>query len=154
MQGVRFFCGTAASRALRRSMPPLSTSGSPSRSRQSKKNTDNGSSPRTSATSSLRPKRRIVTWKGWGLPSGRKAIASPSRISERAVTAPAAPPLPPGQRGRRRDRLQHDAFQRALAKLADDKAREEILLLRRRAFEQLGEPLFAPGRRALALDCL
>src|SRR5207249_1366157 len=52
----------------------------------------------------------------------------------------------------RRDRLQHDASQRALAKLADDEAREEILLLRSRPFEQSGEPLFAPRRGTLALD--
>src|SRR3989454_1506364 len=67
--------------------------------------------------------------------------------------APRRAPRPPRrQLGGRRARLQHDAFQRALAKLADDEAREEILLLRSRAFEQLGEPLFAPRRGALALD--
>ena len=39
------------------------------------------------STSSLRPKRRIVTWNGCGRPSGRSAIASPSRISSRAGSA-------------------------------------------------------------------
>jgi len=46
----------------------------------------------------LRPKRRIVTWKGCGLPSWRKAIASPSRISERAVIARAAVTISERQR--------------------------------------------------------
>src|SRR6266513_161977 len=63
-----------------------------------------------------------------------------------------APHLRRGQPGRSRERLDHDAFQRALAELADEQAREEILLLRSRAFEQFGEPLFAPCRGALALD--
>ena len=43
--------------------------------RQSKKNGDSGSSPRTASTSCFRPKRRIVIWKGCGAPSGRSAIA-------------------------------------------------------------------------------
>src|SRR5256885_7637326 len=42
--------------------------------------------------------------------------------------------------------------QRPRARLADDGAGEEFLLLRSRAFEQLGEPLFAPRRGTLALD--
>src|SRR5213079_2133718 len=90
----------------------------------------------------------------------RKAFERARAASERrlgdlrdaAGDARRAPQLRRRQLGRRRDRLQHDALQRALAKLADDEAREEILLLRSRAFEQLGEPLFAPRRGALALD--
>src|SRR5947209_3558415 len=51
----------------------------------SKKNDASGSSALRRSTSSLRPKRRIVTWKGSGVPSGgaRSAIASPSRIVSR-----------------------------------------------------------------------
>ncbi len=92
----------------------------------------------------------------------RKALERGRAASERGLgdlrdtagDARRAPHLRRRQPGRRRDRLQHDAFQRALAKLADDEAREEILLLGSRPSEQLGEPLFAPGCRALALDCL
>ena len=58
--------------------------GAPSRSRQSKKNTESGSSRRIASTSSLRPNRRIVTWNECGEPSALSAIASPSRISESA----------------------------------------------------------------------
>ena len=43
-----------------------------------------GSSERVFSTSSFRPNRRIVTWKGSGRPSGRSAMTSPSRISSRA----------------------------------------------------------------------
>src|SRR5438093_1242020 len=51
----------------------------------SKKNDASGSSALRRSTSSLRPKRRIVTWNGSGVPSGgaRSAIASPSRIVSR-----------------------------------------------------------------------
>src|SRR3989449_10306225 len=56
----------------------------------SKKNDASGSSARSRSTSSLRPKRRIVTWNGNGLPSGRSAIASPSRIASRRASRRAA----------------------------------------------------------------
>jgi hypothetical protein len=39
------------------------------------------------STSSLRPKRRIVTWNGSGAPSAASATASPSRISSCAGSA-------------------------------------------------------------------
>ncbi len=44
-----------------------------------------GSSVRIRSTSSRRPNRRIVVWKGSGVPSGRSAIASPSTITSRAA---------------------------------------------------------------------
>ena len=56
---------------------------SPDMSSASKKNAESGSSRRACSTPFDRPNRRIVTWKGWGLPSGRKAMASPSSTSSR-----------------------------------------------------------------------
>ena len=51
---------------------------------RSNQNDESGSSARERSTSSLRPKRRMVTWKGWGRPSSRRARTSPSRMSSRA----------------------------------------------------------------------
>ena len=46
-----------------------------------------GNSCRMRSTSSLRPKRRIVIWKGCGRPPGRRLITSPSRIRSLAGSA-------------------------------------------------------------------
>ena len=204
---------------------------------------------RSSSTSSLRPKRRIVIWKGCGRPAASNAIASPSRISSRgrqrahqlddfrhrlgdliqrarvdAHLAPAlvhldaravhlplecrlaaeqlaqrlrrrrrrsarasarrgeqlepepaperfgpfeqrdardraearhvhgrAAHLRDGQLGRRGDRIDHDAVERALAQLAHEKPREERLLPWRRACEERPQETAAARRRARAL---
>ena len=52
----------------------VSTSDRDSWRRQSKKYTGSGSSPRSASMSSLRPKRRIVTWNGCGAPLAVSAI--------------------------------------------------------------------------------
>ena len=61
----------------------VSTSDRDSWRRQSKKYTGSGSSPRSASMSSLRPKRRIVTWNGCGAPLAVSAIVSPSRLARR-----------------------------------------------------------------------
>ena len=53
---------------------------SPSAYRQSKRNGVSGISARSRSTSSLRPNRCIVTWKGCGEWSGLSAMTSPSTI--------------------------------------------------------------------------
>jgi len=61
--------------------------------------------------------------------------------TENCASAAAPPPahLRRGQRGRGGNRLDHDAFQRALAQLADEQAHEEVLLLGRGAHEELAQ---------------
>src|SRR5439155_863620 len=49
--------------------------------RTSKKNDERGTVRRSSGTSSRLPKRLMVNWNGCGRPSGRSAMASPSRIT-------------------------------------------------------------------------
>ena len=63
----------------------------PASSRQSKKNAPMGSSPRSFSTSSRRPNRRIVTWKGRGRPVSSNTIASPSSTSAFRRGTPAPP---------------------------------------------------------------
>mgnify|MGYP005849988165 CR=1 FL=1 len=61
----------------------LPTRSSPSRWGRSKKNADSGTSAASRPTSSRLPNRLIVSWNGLGCPSGRSAIASPSRTADR-----------------------------------------------------------------------
>ena len=71
------------------------------RCRQSKKKTASGSSARMRSTSSLRPKRRIVTWNGSGAPSARER----DRLAvEDQLVAPAAPAAPRRSRAPTRSR--------------------------------------------------
>ena len=56
---------------------------SPSACRTSKKYVDNGAVARAAATSTRDDTRLPVSWNGRGRPSGRSAIASPSRTSSR-----------------------------------------------------------------------
>jgi hypothetical protein len=51
---------------------------------------------------------------------------------------------------RRRDRIDHDAFERALPQLADQQADEEFLLVSSCAREQRLQRRCPPGRRARA----
>ena len=65
-----------------------------------------------------------------------------------------APHFGRGQSGSRGDRLQHHAFERALAQFTDDQAQQEVLLLGRGLFEQLVQLGLAGRGGALALDRL
>src|SRR5213595_2002988 len=81
MRGTRCSSGTAAASTANRLAYGSSKRGAPSAYRISKKKDASGSPVRSDSTSSFRPKRRIVTWNGSGVPSERRAIASPSRMA-------------------------------------------------------------------------
>ena len=85
MAGVTSSGASTFTSTSRRSRVGWSKSAAPSRTRQSKKNTESGSSLRRAAASCWLPKRLIVTGNGRGRPLGRSAIASPSRISDGAL---------------------------------------------------------------------
>ena len=58
--------------------------------RQSKKYALIGKPARTASTLSLRPKRRMVIWKGCGRPEASTVIASPSMVASRGRAAMAS----------------------------------------------------------------
>jgi hypothetical protein len=87
IRGTRFPRDTIPSIALNRFVSASSTNGAPSRYNASKKNGVIGNELWSAVTSSFRPNRRIVTWNGCGVPSGRNTIASPSSTIWRAGIA-------------------------------------------------------------------
>ena len=87
--GTQNCSGTTPSIAACRSAAGRSIRSAPSRWRTSKKNGVSGTSRRRVATSPRLAARLAVSWNGRGRPSGRSAIASPSRTIERTGSASA-----------------------------------------------------------------
>ena len=88
--GTQSCSGTTPSIAACRSAAGRSIRSAPSRWRTSKKNGVSGTSRRRVSTSPRLAARLAVSWNGRGRPSGRSAIASPSRTIERTGSASAA----------------------------------------------------------------
>ena len=92
------------------------------------------------------------SWKRASAGSPSASAARATRAEVRGVHGGAAHARG-GNRGGRRDRVEHHAAERALTELADQQVQQEVALARGRAREQLAQRVGAPRRGAAPRIC-